>query len=73
MIVLFFLFVPLMLLFACFLGRGAIGPALGLLLGVPTFGLVMLASGADNHDFAVGIIFAIVCWFVWVFRKQLRS
>jgi hypothetical protein len=49
------------------------GSAVLLVLGLPAFGIVMLASGADNHGFAVGIIFFIFCWFVWVFRKHLRS
>jgi hypothetical protein len=49
------------------------GYAVALLLGLPAFGAIMLASGADNRDFVVGIIFAIVCWFIWVFRKGLKS
>jgi hypothetical protein len=49
------------------------GYAFALVLGVPAFSLVMLACGADNRDFAVGITFAILCWFVWVFRRHLRQ
>ena len=49
------------------------GPVmLGLYLGVPAFGLVVLACGGDNHDVAVAVIFATVCWFAWAFRKALR-
>jgi hypothetical protein len=49
------------------------GYAVALVLGVPAFGLVMLACGANDHDFAVGIIFAIVVWFIWVFRGLRKN
>lgn len=49
------------------------GYAVLLVLGAPALGLAIVARGGDNRDIAVGIMFFIVCWFIWVFRKGLRS
>jgi hypothetical protein len=65
------LFIPFMLVL--WIGFRASIPILLLLFGLPAFGLIMLASGADNHDFAVGIAFYAFCWFGWIFRRHLRQ